>query len=264
MTPVILVDGLQPRPIGSVANSTKTSGAVIALSLQSTVGVGSIRWTVDPGPGCTAVVANATPAYPFSTTCTITGVGTYRIKAVANENQAGNEIAVGAVAVLTTRRGIRRPIPGETSEWDATNGWDDAFGSMVTAIDNTGELDAIWANGLVRSIAGAITTTDATVTTAAQIDLQDNSATDLAVTVVGRSSTGASYRADLVGTYKRASAGAPTLVGAAPTVQNERKDSGTTGWTCALDISSPYVRVRVTGAAATSIAWTATIQSTRT
>lgn len=264
--PVILVDGLQPPPLGVAANGYKTNGATIALSLQSTAGIGSVQWIVECSSDCTATVAIPSPSYPYSTTATLNGVGTYRIRCYVNGNQAGNEYAVAAVAVRTANRNYRKPLIGETTEWDPVNGWSGAFAQVVDIADQIpigSETDSPWANGKTRSTYFNVNTTDATVTTAVSFAQADGTTVGLYGSVIGRAADGTSYSADIAGTYKRVSGGAPTLVGLTPIPVNVRADAGASAWTVGFVVSGNSVNLSVTGAAATTIAWSAVLQSCR-
>lgn len=69
-TPIILVDGYQPPPLGSTAHGTFDPGGVtVNLSLNSTTGIGSLRWSVVSKPsGSTCALGNENPSLPFTTT----------------------------------------------------------------------------------------------------------------------------------------------------------------------------------------------------
>jgi hypothetical protein len=98
----------------------------------------------------------------------------------------------------------------------------------------------------------SLTTTDATVTTIATATPTNSKAETIIATVTAKDkATGnsASYR--VVACAKR-QAGTTTLTGAATPVWSIEDVAG---WDCTIDVSTPDVRVRVTGAAATNIDW---------
>lgn len=132
--PIILVDGVAPPPLGAKANGKKTSGAVVALTLSNPTKFGSVQWKVDARPGCTAVLANANPTYPFSTTVTITGVGSFRVTATGDQNAAGDEVAQATIYVPTVAYELRKPSIGETTEFDSANEWDDALSGVIDIV----------------------------------------------------------------------------------------------------------------------------------
>jgi hypothetical protein len=104
-----------------------------------------------------------------------------------------------------------------------------------------------------RSVA-TVQTTDATVTTCGTYTVPTNSACQVEARVIGRTA-GA-----VVGTFRnilnaQRAAGGAGAVGAEGVILVER-DGGVL-WTVALDVSGNDVRVRVTGAAATTIEWCA-------
>ena len=267
--PVILVNGLSPPPLGLAANGIVTNLVSVPLTLASTAGITSLTWRVDAGPGCAVSGLTASPAAPFNSAFTPNGVGSYRITAIANNNAAGNEIAVAGAYVPTTIRALRIPIIGETTEFDPTNSWHSAVSSWFTALDQFGDTTSSWAAGKAVSVYGTIQTTNATPSAANGFSfpltqysgIVDGTTVDLAATVIGRDTSGNSYRADLSGLYKRVSGGGPTLIGTTPTPINVRADSALTACACAFGITSNYVGVSVTGIAATTINWTCVLQT---
>lgn len=90
-----------------------------------------------------------------------------------------------------------------------------------------------------------ITSAAGTAVAVGTIDIPDNTSCDLTVTILARRSDNSTYRADLFATYKRTSAGAPTLVGSAATEQNKRNDAGA-AYTGALAISGNNIAVNLT------------------
>ncbi|MFT3708044.1 MAG: hypothetical protein QM817_10345 [Archangium sp.] len=98
----------------------------------------------------------------------------------------------------------------------------------------------------------SLTTADATVTTIATLTPTNTKAETVIATVTAKdkaTSNSASYRA--VACVKR-QGGTTTLTG---TVNMQWTIEDVAGWDCTIDVSTPDVRVRVTGAAATNIDW---------
>lgn len=99
------------------------------------------------------------------------------------------------------------------------------------------------------------TTTDATVTTAWAFTLTDNTTYTVYARVTADSSGADSAGYIRAVTVKRAGAGA-VIVGA---VTNVHTAEDVAGWDCTFDVSGNDVRLRVTGAAATTITWQADV-----
>lgn len=104
-----------------------------------------------------------------------------------------------------------------------------------------------------RKVATA-TTTDATTTTCGTYTVPTSSACMVQAKIIGRTA-GA-----VVGTFWRHIAaqrggGGAVIVGAETQVTTDQLDAGALLWTAVLDVSGNDVRVRVTGAAATTIEW---------
>ncbi len=98
-----------------------------------------------------------------------------------------------------------------------------------------------------------VTTTDATVTTLWSLTLSDNTTYHIRATVTADQTSGASSASyERVLTVKRAG-GVATIVGA---VSTPHTAEDVAGWDCTLDVDgSNAARVRVTGAAATTVVW---------
>lgn len=119
-TPVILVDGQAPPPLGLKANGTKADGDTVTLSIASALGIDSIEWRVSKPDGSSAALGSAFPSAPFSTTLGPLAAGeTYLIDAIANGDPT--QVAHAAVMVPTSG-GLRVPRAGETTEWDRADG----------------------------------------------------------------------------------------------------------------------------------------------
>jgi hypothetical protein len=107
------------------------------------------------------------------------------------------------------------------------------------------------------SVRGTVQTTDATQTTAASFTVADKSVVTLIVTISAMQSDyskGAGYQRRA--TYRRD--GALSLIGTVQTLGTDAEESA--GWDVTLDLSGSAVRARVTGAAATTVNWTAAMR----
>ena len=102
-----------------------------------------------------------------------------------------------------------------------------------------------------------VSTTDATVTTCGSYTLPDETVIIVKAYVVGRTTGGVAANYIRCAGAQREAAGAAALVGAVDVTGwfHTGADAGASLWVCTLDVSSNDVRVRVTGAAATTIAW---------
>lgn len=97
-----------------------------------------------------------------------------------------------------------------------------------------------------------VQTTDATVTTAFAKTMGDNTTHTIVATITADQSSGANSAGYVrMATVKRAGGGA-TLVG---TVSTPHTAEDVAGWDATIDVNSNDWRVRVTGAAATTINW---------
>lgn len=134
-TPVILVDGQAPPPLGLKANGTKADGDTVTLSIASALGIDSIEWRVSKPDGSSAALGSAFPSAPFSTTLgPLAEHETYLITAIANGE--ADQIAQAAIAVPSAGRGLRTPRSGETSQWDAADGIETDWRALVQAVDS--------------------------------------------------------------------------------------------------------------------------------
>lgn len=103
-----------------------------------------------------------------------------------------------------------------------------------------------------------VTTTDATATLIYSYAIPANCAGRILVTIVGRKSDGSdrALYTKLAGFYRATSAAAQA--GSTETVGTDYESDSS--WDVAVDVSSSVLRVRVTGAASTTIAWFANVQ----
>lgn len=108
-----------------------------------------------------------------------------------------------------------------------------------------------------------VRTTDATVTTLSQFELDDNAAYLIEATVVARRTGGTAGTAGdsaayvLNGLFYRVSAGAATQVGSTTV---DVSIESVAAYDCVFDVTGNDVRVRVTGVANTNITWSATVK----
>ena len=135
-TPVILIDGLVPPPLGTKAHGTKADGATVALSLASTIGVDSCEWRVSKHNGSTAVLGSAFPASPFSTTFGAVVAGeSYIVTAILNGDPT--QIAQAEIAVPFAN-GQRVPRAGELSQWDPNDGIEADWRALAAVVPRKG------------------------------------------------------------------------------------------------------------------------------
>lgn len=108
-----------------------------------------------------------------------------------------------------------------------------------------------------------VRTTDATVTTLVQIELDDNATTFLEATVVARRTGGSAGTAGdsaayvLKGLFYRTGAGAATQVGSTTV---DTSIESVSAYDCVFDVTGNDVRIRVTGVANTNITWSGTVR----
>lgn len=113
-----------------------------------------------------------------------------------------------------------------------------------------------------QQFAPSVKTTDATVTTAATLNIPDNCIIFVETYVTAQRTGGAAGTAgDGAGyirraLYKTTGGGVPTLIGA---VQDGYTAESQAGFDCTLDVSGQTVRVRVTGAVNNDVTWSATV-----
>src|SRR5574341_1881376 len=101
-----------------------------------------------------------------------------------------------------------------------------------------------------------VQTVNATTTTCGTYTVPTNSACEVTVKVIGRTA-GAGVGTCWRHLAAQRGAGGAVIVGAETPVVADILDAGAALWTAVLDVSGNDVRVRVTGAAATTIEWCA-------
>ena len=110
----------------------------------------------------------------------------------------------------------------------------------------------------LKPVEASVETTDATVTTLATLPLEDGKTSQIVADIVARRTGGASGTAGdgagyrIIGTYRRVSAGAATLIGS---VTADHTAESQAGWDATLTVSGNDVLVRVTGATGNNLSW---------
>lgn len=133
-TPVILVDGVQPPPLGSKTNGTKLAGSSPTLSLASTLGIESVEWRLSKPNTSSAAIATARPSGPFSTTVgPLAAYESYIVTCIANDDPL--QVAECEIAVPSPVHALRVPRFGEAQQWDPTDGWEGDLRAMAQAIE---------------------------------------------------------------------------------------------------------------------------------
>lgn len=108
-----------------------------------------------------------------------------------------------------------------------------------------------------------VTTTDATQTTVASVSVAEGEAIAIEATGVGRKSDGSGfYMAKIFGGFHRNASGNVTQDGAAA-ITGEINDSAWGGLDLVANTSAQAVDVKVTGLAATTIKWNASVKVTK-
>lgn len=142
-----------------------------------------------------------------------------------------------------------------------------AYDAAVTSLTETLVLASAvrsktWTDGStaarVDEYHASVTTTDATVTNCGTVTITNNQVAHVTVEVCGYSGTTLAASYERKATF-RATGGTATLIGSVTSVHTAEDAAG---WDCTLDASGATARVRVTGAAATTIRWEAKIRVT--
>jgi len=135
-TPVILVNGAAPPPLGAASNGTFVLADTVSLSISNYSVFGSIHWVVESEPdGATSALGAADPAAPYTTTYGPLDVeGTYLLRAEGNGNGA-TEYARIAITVPTKTAQIRIPAVSEETNWDPVNGWAKSYAELAGFVD---------------------------------------------------------------------------------------------------------------------------------
>jgi len=104
----------------------------VTCSLDDDTGITSYFWEFISQPvGASAVFSSSSvPAPTFTPTVSVPG--TYLIRCTVN---GGEDFNTNALAFSTENRAIRKPAPGETTQFSDTRGWDIAMSNMVDTLD---------------------------------------------------------------------------------------------------------------------------------
>ncbi len=112
-------------------------------------------------------------------------------------------------------------------------------------------------SGVLLLPATGANTSDATVTTAATVTLADNSAVLIVAKIVAMQTDGSQRNVYVRRALVYRDGGGATLQGA---VDADLTIESAAAWDCTIDVSGNDARVRVTGAAATSISWRGSLE----
>lgn len=146
-------------------------------------------------------------------------------------------------------------------------GYVQAYDAAVTSLTETlGLASAVrsktWTDGSaaarVDEYHASVTTTDATVTSCGTVTITNSQVAHITVEVCGYSGATLAASYERKATF-RATGGTATLIGSVTSVHTAEDSAG---WDCTLDASGATARVRVTGAAATTIRWESKIRVT--
>ena len=99
-----------------------------------------------------------------------------------------------------------------------------------------------------------VTTTDATTTTLLSWEIPDNSSAYVEASIVGKDSSGNTASRKVSACVKRVS-GTASMVGTVQLIVPLIADAALLTVVMTMDVSSPVVRVRVTGIISTTIEW---------
>lgn len=104
----------------------------VTCSLDDDTGITSYFWEFVSQPvGASAVFSSSSaPAPTFTPTVSVSG--TYLIKCTVN---GGADFNTNALAFTTENRALRKPAPGETTQFSDSRGWDIALSEMINAFD---------------------------------------------------------------------------------------------------------------------------------
>lgn len=104
----------------------------VTCSLDDDTGITSYFWEFISQPvGASAVFSSSAAAAPTFTP-TVSVSGTYLIKCTVN---GGADFNTNALAFTTEIRAIRKPAPGETTQFSDGRGWEIAMAGMIDAFD---------------------------------------------------------------------------------------------------------------------------------
>lgn len=286
----------QAAPGTLAANDFLVKTASSTLSAERVVtNTSSVTWDWTTAGQAKAVAASGAGSplttkgdiYTFSTTNTRLPVGADGLPLVANSGAATglNYAALGATGggtaqsswtlgdllyasaantlsklagnTTTTRKFLRQTGDGAASAapaWDTVTKTDVGLSNVENTALSTwaGSTNLTTTKFTDNAFAGSVQTTDATVTTCASYTPTDGKTSMITVTVAAHKTdhTAGDFAVLMAGFYRNG--GTVTQIGSTTAVV------ATSTWTATLDVSGTSVRVRVTGAGATTINWRAT------
>lgn len=224
---------------------TTTHGATVTLALASVTGAQSIAWAIDSKAPAAVSAPTITPAgTPLGATATFTFPAdpggdtgaTLRISCTVI-TATGSFTTYGIVGV-TTSGGYLPVCPDEQLERNGTQGWADEVNGIAAVLP------------LRRK--ATVQTTNATVATLDAATLEAGTISMVRATVLARSTADTCNGYDLYAVVDQ-TGGTAALVGSAFGTAREEA----AGWDATIDCDAATVRIRVTGAAATTINWLA-------
>ena len=195
-------------------------------------------------PTITVSPVNPIPSQEVDTAYAPDLVNGFAIRKATETDYARNPAFGPSSYIIQLKRGNKANLPTLSS------------GEPAVCLD-TGEVFAGVTSGNVAigspGYTGQVTTTDATATTLCSVDLADDTVYYLEAYVTALNKTGgkiAAFKSSV--SYYRLSGGGPTLNGS---ISADHTFQTSNTWSITFDSSSNTVRVRVTGAAATTVEW---------
>lgn len=173
----------------------------------------------------------------------------------------GYNLINGGTCYLDQNSLVVRTYAGSSKRVDTiANAYVQAYDAAVTSVTETlgaasSTRETTWTDGItaarISESHASVTTTDATVTTCGSVTVANDRVAHITAEVTGYSSN------TVVASYERkatvrAASGTATMVGSVTSVHTAEDSAG---WDCTIDVNAGNARVRVTGAAATTVRW---------
>jgi hypothetical protein len=258
------------RALTSIDGGTATAGfrtpvsggAVVSFSAESISGWTAARWELFGYPRDYATPSGWTldaGGVLYSTSFTPTAItlpaaattwgkwlGRLTVNNGVKNGQAGHADMVDETwgwEVLSPNLGMREIALGEQAQADATRQWVDPLQRSLHAIEQGG------ANGQGYK---ALSTTDATVTTAQTYAMPDNCIVAVEFYAIAKKPTTSTCAFFAYRSLYYRSGGAPTIIGATTDLGT---NTNGTSWAADIAVSSNNILTRVTGQAATTVKW---------
>lgn len=230
------------------AGSGTSANGVVRIGINGTTG---IQFTPsNSGQSIYNVVAGATSVL-FNQSSNTTNSATASSWTIQAQNATGTS-ATGGALILTSGTGTSASGPLRLQAGGSTALSVDSASQMTVSTVITKQTISSFADGY--DITASATTTDATTTDLYTWTIQDNAVTTVDIRVAADQSTSAAADS-WVGTISfRRDGGTVSTVDASDITQR-----GASAWVVLLDSSSSTGRLRITGAAATTIKWAAQI-----